>query len=102
MAQDEEKRYKIVKIEKIDKDIDEAKKNAILYAVLAGMYSITTAGFCFEAFYYDNPLKLIVSGIIGSLSIYKVINYVDVNKEIDELKKMRDELMNDKTKGRGK
>lgn len=99
---DGEKRYKIIKIEKIDKEIDEAKQNAILYAVLSGISSIMTAGFCFNAFYYDNPLNLLVSGIIGSLTIYKMVGYVNVNKEIDRLKKLRDELINEEIKGRGK
>lgn len=104
MIEEEEKKYKILKIEKIDKDIEDSKRTAALYAVLSGMYSIMTAGFGFEAFYYDNPVKLFVSGIIGACSIYKIISYGEVHKEIDKLKKIRDELIDDSKdiKGRDK
>ncbi len=92
MTQNEEKRYKITKIQKIDADIDEAKKTSAIYATLAGIYSLMSAGFCIESFYVDNPIKLIIGGAIGALTIYKMTNFANVRKEITELEKFRSQL----------
>ena len=86
----EEKRYKI---EEIEEEISESKKNSVVYAVLSGTCSILTAAYMIDYVYINNPIQFAIGTVMGAIGIYKITNYINEEKKINNLLKLRDEII---------
>ena len=85
--ENEEKRYTITKIDRIDNNISEAKRRVISASMFVGAESLTIAAFLVNSINANSPFGLISSVTLGALSIF---SYAGLKREINDLKKLKE------------
>ncbi len=85
--ENEEKRYTITRIEKIDSQISEAKKRVAAVSIFVGTQALLTAWFIIDAYALDSTLELISGITMGTLGIYSA---ADLKREFNDLKKLKE------------
>ncbi len=104
----EENRYKIEKIEKLNKDITQKKYTAVVHAITSAVYALNAVWISHYATTSSGALAITIGGVFGTLSIIELIGTKNRKKEMDELIQMKNELVedeiisNEEDKGRNK
>ena len=91
----EENRYKIEKIEKLNKDINRKKYTTIIHAITSASYALYAVWLSIYSMSLSSAIGISFGGLFGTLSIIELINGTKKRKEMIELSKIKDELMND-------
>ena len=93
MQKTEEKRYKIESVEEYDKIISEKEQEAAAISKGIGLLAISSLVFLGNALSYNNLLTLIIGSLEIAMAISANFSQSKSNKEIEQLKKEREQLM---------